>query len=183
MKAIACSLIVFAAVLSLGSSCGTAEKNDPPVDFKFVLTDSLGRESVVFKEGENITFNFTVISKSGRPGAILGFDRTDFFRVFRTGAVGESGKFVSLGKPYEGEPCLYRLGGDHLAANGTSTYTIAWMPVARQYSDLFCRPMFDNKPLPRGRYRTAFRTPFTLLFNGEQYVTDTFDFSIDFEVQ
>ncbi len=59
------------------------EKDKIPIDFKFRLLDTLGNESAVFNEGENIIFSFEVINNSSEDVYLKNFfPNHDFFRVY-----------------------------------------------------------------------------------------------------
>lgn len=61
MKKNGLALLLFTLILVI-VSC-KKDNSDLPIEYKFVLLDTLGNEKTVFNEGENIIFSFQVISR------------------------------------------------------------------------------------------------------------------------
>ncbi len=93
-------IILLTLLVTLFFAMGCEKKEDKiPIDFKFRLLDTLGNESTVFNEGENIIFSFEVINNSSEDVYLKNFfPNHDFFRVYQPNT---DGGILDYGTPYE----------------------------------------------------------------------------------
>ncbi len=97
MKKNKLSLLLFAAIVLL-SSC----KKDPPelpLEYKYVLLDTLRNERTEFNQGENIVFSFQIINKGSEDLFVQNFLTTyEFFKVYQ---INTNEDTLDYGTPYD----------------------------------------------------------------------------------
>jgi hypothetical protein len=167
------AVILFAASL-LFVSCDK-NKQSLPVDFEFVLLDTLGNEKTVFKQGENIIFSFRVKNNSDEDLYLKNsFIYDDFFKVYQTNTPEGT---LSYGRPYN---IICYIGGFHLPANETYKMNCPWYYTEDSALNHFCLiHSSETTNLPAGFYYTEFTQSFEI----EDIQTEKKHFKINFTVE
>ena len=167
-------LTVIATELLLFASC-EKDKTELPVEFKFVLLDTLGNEKTVFNQGENIIFSFQVINNSSEDLYLENFLPNDeFFRVYQPNTYGGT---LNYGIPYES---YIKIGSFKIPANGILNIEYPWeggMFWNEEYSILSRESR--NEDLPNGDYYTEFSQSFKI----GDIQTEEKHFEINFTIQ
>ncbi len=161
--------------------CDTATE-ELAVDFQFRLLKADGSPAVAFEKGEDIVFSFLVINNGTQPLAFQNFDTDGFLEVYQlaSGNVWEA----SMGKPYTGVFCDYRLGGIQIAPQDTLVVQSAWLSADEEHGNsngVTCGHQ-SNELLPKGHYKTGFSSAFVFNAGGEVHTTPMRDFEIYFSV-
>ena len=147
------SLIV---TVLLFASC-EKNKNELPVEFKFVLLDTLGNEKTVFNQGKNIIFSFQVINKSSEDLMLQNFfPNDDFFRVYQTNT---NEGTLDYGIPYDG---YCKIGYFSIPQNDTLKIEYPWKGNAdiTEYWIIFGN--LSNPDLHKGNFYTEFSQSFKI---------------------
>ncbi len=166
--------LLFATITVLFTSC-EKNKTDLPVEFRFVLLDTLGNEKTEFNYGENIIFSFQVINYSSEDLFLENFlPNDDFFRVYQPNT---NEGTLDCGIPYT---MVSEIGGFIIPANDTLKIEYPWNNINSENSNnsvLFG----DNKRvnLPIGSYYTAFSQSFKI----GDIQTEEKHFRIDFTIK
>ncbi len=171
-KIIFLSAIALLIFVTLGCE---KDDNKLPVDFKFVLLDTLGNEKTVFNQGENIIFSFQVINNSSEDLYLENFfPNDDFFRVYQTN-VNEG--TLDYGIPYEAFILPYAF---KVATNGILKIEYPWKGGVfwdEEYPILSNEN--SNNDLPIGN----FYTEFTQSFKIGKIQTEEKHFKIHFKIK
>jgi len=121
-------LLIASALVTV--SC-EKDKTDLPIEYKFVLLDTLGNEKTEFNQGENIIFSFQIINKSSEDLYLEKFLPNDeFFRVYNLNT--DEGT-LDNGKPYEHLFCEF-IAALRVPANDTFKVVIPWYKNSK-YTD------------------------------------------------
>ena len=178
MKYFKLASLLFATAI-LFASC-EKNKNELPVEFKFVLLDTLGNEKTVFNQGENIIFSFQVINNSSENLMLEFFlPNDDFFRVYQPNT---NEGLLNYGKPYEHLFCEY-IGALQIPKNGNLKVVIPWYESIKYTNGYIGCPLetyHKNTPILKvGKYYTEFSQSFKIgdIQTEEQY------FKINFTVK
>ncbi len=174
MKYLKLISLLFAVAL-LFTNC-KKNKNELPVEFKFVLLDTLGNEKTVFNQGENIIFSFQVINNSSEDLYIENFlDNNNLFRIYQPNT---NGGTLDYGKPYDG---ICYIGGFFVKANQTLEMKCPWVNSKDSvYHYCFlCEKELHEKFLPVGNYYTKFSQSFKI----DKIQTKEKHFKINFKVK
>ncbi len=169
-------LSTFFAIAIIFVSC-EKDKTELPVEFKFVLLDTLGIEKTVFNQGENIIFSFQVINKSSED-LIIGnfFPNDDFFRAYQQNTIGGT---LDYGKPYD---AVCEIGSFPIHAKNKLVFKCPWKDSnndAFYCSCLLTEKGQHNDVLPIGNFYTEFSQSFKI---GE-IQTEEKHFKINFTVK
>ena len=168
--------LMFLLPVLLGAGC-EKEENELPVEFKFVLLDTLGNEKTEFNQGENIIFSFQVINKSSEDLMLENFfPNKDFFRVYQTNT---SEGTLNYGIPYEG---VSYIGYFPVPANGQLELKCPWVSSGNThyYGDwLLIDQELHQTFLPKGSFYTGFSQSFKI---GEVQTEEKY-FEIKFTVK
>ena len=146
-----------------------------PVEFRFVLLDTLGNEKTVFNYGENIIFSFQVINKSSEDLFLGNFlPNENFFRVYQPNT---NEGTLDCGVPYE---AVVLTSAFIIPANDTLKIEYPWL------GGIFWNEKYPilsnentNPPLLKGKYYTAFTQSFKI----GDVQTEEKHFRIDFIVK
>ena len=175
MKYLKLASLLFAIAL-LFSSC-EKNKNELPLDFKFVLLDTLDNEKTEFSYGENIIFSFQIKNNSSEKIAVNNFlPNNDFFKVYQ---LSTSEGVVAQGKSYD---LINELGAFFIPGNDTFEFKCPWKSSTN--SSLYAGYLIPIKEqhttfLPIGKYYSEFTESFS---NGE-IQTEEKHFNINFTVK
>ena len=144
-----------------------------PVEFEFILLDTLGNEKTEFNKGENFIFSFQVINNGSEDLYIENFlSNNDFFRVYK------SNMFLrDFGIPYQ---AYVKISGFGIPANDTLKIEYPWK------ANIFWNeeyPILSNEnrndDLPKGEFFTEFSQSFKVA----DIQIDTLHFKINFTVK
>ncbi len=161
MKKNRLSLLLFAAILLL-ASC-SKDKTDLPVEYKFILLDTLGNEKTEFDQGENIIFSFQVINKGSEDLYLEHFlPNNNFFNVYQSNTNGES---LNYGMPYEHLFCEY-IGALQVPKYDTFKVVVPWYENIK-YTDGYIGCPLETyhrnvSMLKLGKYYTEFYQSFKI---------------------
>lgn len=161
--------------------CDTATE-ELVVDFQFQLLKENGSPAVEFESGEDIVFSFLVINNGTQPYALQSFDTEGFFEVYQL-ATGQAQE-TSMGKPYTGVFCEYRLGGVHIAPQDTLVVQSAWLNADGEHdksNGVTCGHK-SSEPLSKGHYKTGFSAVFVFTAGTEPFTTSKRSFEVYFSV-
>ncbi len=151
------TLLFLTAQIVLFTSCDR-NKTDLPVEFRYVLLDTLGNEKTVFNYGENIIFSFQVINKSSEDLFLENFlPNENFFRVYQPNT---NEGTLDCGVPYT---IISEIGGFIIPANDTLKIEYPWNNINTENSNnsvLFGDSKRVN--LHIGSYYTAFSQSFKI---------------------
>jgi len=167
-------LLLFTLVLVI-VSC-KKDNSDLPIEYKFVLLDTLGNEKTVFNEGENIIFSFQIINE-GSVDLFLEnfFPNNDFFRVFEPNT---NEGTLDYGIPYE---AYVKTGFFNIHANENFKFEYPWKGGIF-WNDKY--PILSNEnineDLPIGNFTTSFSQSFKF---GNNIKTETKHFEINFTIK
>lgn len=167
-------LPVIATVL-LFASC-EKDQDELPIDFKFVLLDTLGNEKTIFNQGENIIFSFQVINNSSEDLYLENFlPNDDFFKVYQNTDEG----LFSYGCPYDG---YYKVGAFVVTTYNKFELKCPW--VYSEIETYYCDWLLSSKEehtfsLPKGNYYTKFSQSFKI----GNIQTEEKHFKINFTIQ
>ncbi len=156
------------------------EKDKIPVDFKFRLLDTLGNESTVFNEGENIIFSFEVINNSSEDVYLKNFfPNHDFFRVYQPNT--DEG-ILDYGTPYEHLFCEY-IGALCIPKNSNLKIVIPWYNN-KNYTEGYigCPIETFHRNVPKLKIGN-FYTEFSQSFKIEENQTEEKHFKINFTIK
>jgi len=179
MKHLKLAIIALATILMFFASC-EKNKTDLPVEFKFVLLDTLGNEKTVFNQGENLIFSFQVIN-SGSEDLMLEnfFPNDDFFRVYQ---LNTNGGTLDYGKPYEHLFCEY-IGAFQISKNDTFKIEIPWNESVKYTDGYIGCPMETYHRNTSILNIGNFYTEFTQSFKIGDIQTEEKHFKINFTVK
>ncbi len=167
MKYLKLVSLLFATVL-IFAGCDK-NKNELPVEFKFVLLDTLGNEKTVFNQGETIIFSFQVINNSSEDLML-----ENFLRVYQPNT--NEGD-LDCGKPYTG---FTLRAGYSVYTNDTLHIKYLWNNINSDNHDDFIIFGDNKRPdLPKG----IFYTEFTQSFKIGEFQTEEKYFKISFTVK
>ncbi len=183
MKTNILKIVLFSAIALLIFTTISCEKEDQaelPVDFKFCLLDTLGKEKTVFNQGENIIFSFEIINKTSQDVHIGNFfSNYDFFRVFQLNT--PEGK-LDYGVPYDHLFCEF-IGAFLIPKNDSFKVVIPWYNDEKYTDGYIGCPIEtfhrDVPKLEKGKYCTEFSQSFKI---GENETVEK-HFKINFKVQ
>lgn len=175
MKHLKLMILALATILMLVASC-EKNKTELPVEFKFVLLDTLGNEKTVFNQGENIIFSFQIINNSSEKLFLENFlPNNDFFRVYQ---LNTNESTLDYGFPQSG---VEKVGGYYINSNSRIEFKFPW--VYSNNSNLYGKYLFGDQShisyLPVGN----FYTEFTQSFKIGDIQTEDKHFRIDFTVK
>lgn len=176
MKKNKLSLLLFATIVLL-ASCNK-DTTEPPLEYKFVLLDTLGNEKTEFNQGENIVISFQIINKGSEDLYMqntLGHNY-DFFRVNQLNTNGDT---LDYGKPYDG---TCEIGHFIIPKNDTLEFNCPWVKSENNNFYHFCLypdPELHETYLPIGNFYTNFEQSF--IISGVN--TETKYFKINFTVK
>jgi len=167
-------LLTVIATAFLFSSC-EKDKNELPVDFKFVLLDTLGNEKTVFNQEEDIIFSFQIINNSSEDLMLENFfPNDDFFRVYQPDT---NEGLLDYGFPYE---AIVLKGYFSILQNNTLKVEYPWKGGVfwnKEYPIL--SNTNSNFDLPSG----SFYTEFSQSFNIGDIQTEEKHFKINFTIK
>jgi hypothetical protein len=169
-------LFTVIATALLFASC-EKDKNELPVDFKFVLLDTLGNEKTVFNQGENIIFSFQVINNSSEDLYLENFlPNNDFFKVFQPNT--DEG-LLSYGYPYD---IICEIGAFHVPKNNLLEIKSPWTNSENNTHYFYC--LLADKELHKDFLPTGnFYSEFTQSFKIGGIQTEEKHFKINFTIQ
>jgi len=168
--------------LQIGDENPVIKKEVNGIEFKFCLLNEKGEPATVFNEGENFTFQFSIINnrQDSLPFWDLNFYRLDDFCA------------VNSSKKYYGKPFIF-IGSSY-------TPVSKWLPSKKEHYQ-FKVPWYDERDewvyfwaefmstkqplLNRGKYYTQFAYAFTFEtpVREPEVITDTITFKINFEIK
>lgn len=154
----------------------SCEKNKTalPVEFKFVLLDTLGNEKTVFNQGENLIFSFQVINNGSEDLMLENFfPNDDFFRVYQ---LNTNGGTLDYGVPYDG---YIKIGYFTIPLKDTLKIEFPWKGNA----DILEYPILFNNKNNSSFDNGNFYTEFTQSFKIGDIQTEEKHFRIDFTVK
>lgn len=178
MKKNKLALLLFATIVIL-VSCNkdTTDKTELPLEYKYVLLDTLGNEKTEFNQGENIVFSFQIINKGSEDLLIRNFLTTyGFFKVYQ---INTNEDTLDYGYPWEGV-CL--VGGFIIPKNDTSEFNCPWVKSENNNFYHFCLqpdPELHETYLPIGNFYTIIEPTFEI----PDLITETKYFKINFTVK
>jgi len=158
MKHLKLTILGLATILMFVASC-EKNKTDLPVEFKFVLLDTLGNEKTVFNQGENIIFSFQVINNSSEDLFLEQFlPNNDFFRVYQ---LNTDESTLDYGFPQSG---VEKIGGYYIISKSRIEFKFPW--VYSNNTNLYGKYLFGDQShtsyLPGGNYYTEFFQSFKI---------------------
>ena len=169
-------LLTVIATALLFASC-EKDKNELPVDFKFILLDTLGNEKTVFNQGENIIFSFQVINNSSEDLFLENFlPNDDFFRVYQPNT---NEGTLDYGIPYD---IICEIGYFTIPTNDTLEINCPWVNSENNnyyYSCLIADTALHETFLPIGNFYTNFEQSFKI----GDIQTEEKHFKINFTIQ
>lgn len=158
MKKNKLALLLFATALIL-ASC-SKDKTNLPVEYKFVLLDTLGNEKEEFSQGENIIFSFQVINKGSEDLFLENFfPNNDFFRVYQPNT---NEGTLDYGIPYD---IICEIGYFTIPTNDTLEINCPWVNSENNnyyYSCLIADTALHETFLPIGNFYTNFEQSFKI---------------------
>ncbi len=176
MKHLKLAIIALATILMFFASC-EKNKTDLPVEFKFVLLDTLGNEKTVFSQGKNIIFSFQVINNGSKDLMLENFfPNDDFFRVYQ---LNTNGGTLDYGIPYD---VICEIGYFSIPANGILKINCPLVNSENNnfyYSCLIADTALHKTFLSIGNYYTEFTQSFKI----GDIQTEEKHFRIDFTVK
>jgi hypothetical protein len=173
-------LSTFFAIAIIFVSC-EKDKTELPVEFKFVLLDTLGIEKTVFNQGENVIFSFVIANKTSEDLYFhhAEMNTNDFFRLHKLNPTEVD---LDLGKPYEHIFCEY-IGALLIPANGNFKIEMPWVWNENQnYGYIGCPQDSYHRityPLIKANYYTQFSSSFKI----NDIQTEEKHFKINFTIK
>ncbi len=171
-------LLLFVLIVII-TSCNKdkIDETDFPLEYRYVLMDTLGNEKTEFNQGENIILSFQVINKGSDYYLLRNFlHNYDFFRVYQ---INTNGDTLDYGKSYDG---YCEVGGFGIPKNGKFEITCPWVNTENVYF-YDCLSVIDatlhQTYLPIGNFYTNFEQ----LFIVPDLNTETEYFKINFTVK
>lgn len=175
MKKNGLALLLFTLILVI-VSC-KKDNSDLPIEYKFVLLDTLGNEKTVFNEGENIIFSFQVINKGLEDQFLENFlPNNDFFRIYQPTTNEET---LDYGIPYD---VICEIGYFTIPANDTLEINCPWVNSENNnfyFSCLITDTALHETFLPIGNFYTNFEQSFKIA----DIKTETKHFKINFTIK
>jgi len=173
MKKNRLSLLLFAAILLL-ASC-SKDKTDLPVEYKFILLDTLGNEKLEFDQGENIIFSFQVINKGSEDLFLKNFfPNDDFFRIYQNKA---NEGVIDYGIPYLG---FTLPAGYFVNKNSIFKIDYPWNEINNKTDNTVLFGDNERPDLPVGSFITSFSQSFVF---GDNIQTEEKQFEISFTIK
>lgn len=160
------------------------KRNVEGIAFKFCLLNEQGQPATIFKKGENITFMFQIINKTGKTIYYNPYEcayANDFFTV-----IDVTGK--TIGKSYEALP-TENIGVVAYPFKNKDKYTfkVKWLHSEQKIvkGEDFLYRAIPKKPLREGNYYTFFTHKVKLYktVNCEEFEIDEQTFKINFKVK
>jgi len=152
------------------------DKTDLPIEYKFVLLDTLGNEKTAFNQGENIIFSFQIINKGSEDLYLEKFLPNDeFFRVYNLNT--DEGT-LDYGVPYTG---FTLSAGYFVYENDTLKIKYPWNNINSENATNTI--LFGNNKRPNlsiGSFTTSFSQSFTF---GNNIKTEEKHFEINFTIK
>jgi len=175
MKTIKTATAILLFALSLFFVSCDKNKQNLPIDFEFVLLDTLGNEKTVFKQGENIIFSFQVKNNSDEDVYLKNsFIYDDFFKVYQTNTPEGT---LSYGRPYD---VICYIGAFNIPANETFNMKCPWYYATDSTLLHSClHQKSEVRNLPVGNYFTEFTQSFEI----GDIQTEEKHFKINFTVE
>ena len=171
-------LLLFATIVILASCNKDTDKTELPLEYKYVLLDTLGNEKTEFNQGENIVFSFQIINKGSEDPLLRNFlGNYGFFRVYQ---INTNEDTLDYGYPYDG---TCEIGHFIIPKNDTSEFNCPWVNSENNNFYHFCLivgdPTLHQTYLPIGNFYTNFEQSF--IISGVN--TETKYFKINFTVK
>ena len=171
-------LLLFATIMIL-ASCNKdkIDETDSPLEYRYVLMDTLGNEKTEFNQGENIIFSFQIINQESEDFAVLNFLSTAWpFKVYQ---INTNEDTLDYGYPYDGS-C--EIGHFIIPKNDTTEFNCPWV---KSENNNFYHPCLSPHPewhetyLPIGNFYTNFEPTIEI----PDLITETKYFEINFTVK
>lgn len=172
-------LLLFATIVIL-ASCNKdkIDETGSPLEYRYVLMDTLRNEKTEFNQGENIVFSFQVINKGSEDLAIRNFLSTAWpFKVYQ---IITNEDTLDYGYPYDGS-C--EIGHFIIPKNDTTEFNSPWVNSENNNFYNTCLFVGDSALhetyLPIGNFYTNFEPTIEI----PDIKTETKYFEINFTVK
>jgi len=178
MKKNKLSLLLFATIVIL-ASCNKdkTDKTELPLEYKYVLLDTLGNEKTEFNQGENIVFSFQIINKSSEDLMVRNF--LGYPGLFRVYQINTNKDTLDYGYPYD---YACQVGGFGIPKNGKLEITCPWVNTENNNFYHICitpNPDLHQAYLPVGNFHTIIEPTIEI----PDLITETKYFKINFTVK
>ncbi len=171
-------LLLFVLIVIL-ASCNKdkIDETDSPLEYRYILMDTLRNEKTEFNQGENIVFSFQIINKSSEDLMIRNFLGPWPFKVYQIKINEDT---LDYGYPYDGS-C--EVGGFMIPKNDTTEFNCPWVYSENNNFYHFCLfvgdPTLHETYLPIGNFYTNFEPTIEI----PDLKTETKYFEINFTVK
>jgi len=171
-------LLLFVPIVIL-ASCNKdkIDKTDFPLEYRYILMDTLRNEKTEFNQGENIVFSFQIINKSSEDLMIRNFLSTAWpFKVYQ---IITNKDTLDYGYPYDGS-C--EIGHFIIPKNDTMVFNCPWAKSENNNFYNLCispHPEWHETYLPIGNFYTNFEPTIEI----PDLKTETKYFEINFTVK
>ena len=179
MKKNKLSLLLFVTIVIL-ASCNKdkTDKTELPLEYKYVLLDTLGNEKTEFNQGENIVFSFQIINKSSEDLMVRNF--LGYPGLFRVYQINTNKDTLDYGYPYDG---ACEIGHFIIPKNDTLEFNCPWVNSENNNFYHICLivgdPTLHQTYLPIGNFYTIIEQSFIIA----DVNTETKYFKISFTVK
>lgn len=167
-------LFLFATIMIL-ASCNK-DNTDFPLEYKYVLLDTLGNEKTEFNQGENIIFSFQIINKGSEDLHIENF-LGDIFNVHH---ISTNEDTLDYGYPWDG---ICEIRGFVIPQKKTYEFNCSWVYSDNNNFYHYCLfvadPTLHQSYLPIGNFFTIIEPTIEIT----DLITETKYFKINFTVK
>jgi len=171
-------LLLFATIVIL-ASCNKdkIDETDFPLEYRYVLMDTLGNEKIEFNQGENIIFSFQIINKGSEDLMVRNF--LGYPGLFGVYQINTNKDTLDYGYPYDGS-CSAR--GFSIPKNDKLDITCPWVNTENNSFYHYCLdpdPDLHQAYLPVGNFYTFIEPTIEI----PDLITETKYFEIKFTVK
>ena len=162
-------------------SCNENSSEISNLRFELALLNDNQESVTSFNEDDPIIFRLLIINESDLDVMFTGFEHEEIFKVYEVSVSGEN----PVGKPYSNIGCEF-IGGYPLGSQDSIMIKIPWIPKSGELEEvhrILCGLNYENPSLEIGSYRTYLNAKFFFNIEGEEYIINAPEKTINFSIK